>query len=121
MRINLQTPFADKDKAKSLGARWDATQKVWYIVDVVDLTPFMRWIPNLEAARSAAAGGSNASQQATHATHATRASHVATAVKPAKPATAAKPAFVTRSTRPVASCTCTVLPWDDCIHTTTGA
>lgn len=44
MRINLQCPFADKDAAKSLGARWDAARKTWYIVDMEDLTPFMRWI-----------------------------------------------------------------------------
>ena len=37
MRINLVTPFAEKDAAKALGARWDATKKLWYIVDVADL------------------------------------------------------------------------------------
>lgn len=46
MRINLKTPFAEKDAVKALGARWDAAQKLWYIVDVTDLTPFLRWIPN---------------------------------------------------------------------------
>ena len=51
MRINLVTPFAEKDAVKALGARWDAAQKVWYIKDVADLTPFLRWIPNTEVAR----------------------------------------------------------------------
>jgi hypothetical protein len=50
MRINLTTPFSDKDAAKALGAKWDGKRKVWYIVDVADLTPFMRWIPDLAAA-----------------------------------------------------------------------
>ena len=50
MRINLVTPFAEKDAVKALGARWDASKKLWYIVDVADLTPFMRWIPNMEVA-----------------------------------------------------------------------
>ena len=50
MRINLVTPFADKDAAKALGARWDAAKKIWYIIDVADLTPFARWIPNIRAA-----------------------------------------------------------------------
>lgn len=50
MRINLVTPFAEKDAAKALGARWDAAKKCWYVVDVADLTPFSRWIPNMEAA-----------------------------------------------------------------------
>lgn len=44
MRINLSCPYAEKDLAKSLGARWDIARKVWYIVDIEDLTPFMRWI-----------------------------------------------------------------------------
>jgi hypothetical protein len=65
MRINLVTPFADKDKAKALGARWDSTRKVWYIVDVADLTPFMRWIPDMDEATGQRdiPGGANASNK----------------------------------------------------------
>lgn len=44
MRINLNCPYAEKDQAKSLGARWDAARKTWYIENVEDLTPFMRWV-----------------------------------------------------------------------------
>lgn len=50
MRINLVTPFAEKDAVKALGARWDAAKKCWYVVDVADLAPFKRWIPDMEAA-----------------------------------------------------------------------
>ena len=57
MRINLVTPFAEKDAVKALGARWDASQKLWYIVDVADLTPFLRWIPNMEAAKDGSDAG----------------------------------------------------------------
>lgn len=46
MRINLNCPYDEKDQAKALGARWDG--KTWYIVDVEDLTPFMRWIDRKE-------------------------------------------------------------------------
>jgi hypothetical protein len=53
MRINLVTPFADKDQAKALGARWDPVKKNWYIVDVADLTPFALWIPNAAGAVAA--------------------------------------------------------------------
>lgn len=53
MRINLVTPFAEKDAVKALGARWDPAQKVWYINDIVDLIPFARWIPDLKAASGA--------------------------------------------------------------------
>lgn len=49
MRINLITPFAEKDQVKALGARWDSQKKVWYIKDVEDLTPFQRWIPEAAA------------------------------------------------------------------------
>ncbi len=45
MRTNLQVPFAEKDQAKELGARWDATKRVWYVQNVTDLTAFARWLP----------------------------------------------------------------------------
>lgn len=101
MRINLVTPFADKDKAKALGARWDATRKVWYIVDVADLSPFMRWIPDMDAARSEAAtpGSAHPAPQAR------------SVVKNSAPA------VTTRSDQQLPCCTCAVLPWDDCPHT----
>lgn len=98
MRINLVTPFAEKDAAKALGARWDAAKKCWYIVDVADLTPFSRWIPNMEAA---VAVSDNAQQ----------------------PMARPKLALATPATAPAnsgtdtANCGCDVLPWDDCEHT----
>jgi hypothetical protein len=95
MRINLVTPFAEKDAVKALGARWDATKKLWYIIDVSDLTSFLRWIPNVDAAMT----GSDAAASAT------------------------KSRTLKTSPGPVASanqvphCGCDVLPWDDCAHT----
>jgi hypothetical protein len=44
--MNLQVPFADKDQAKKLGARWDAARKVWYVENKTDMAPFSRWAPN---------------------------------------------------------------------------
>ncbi|NHQ88563.1 hypothetical protein HA050_20910 [Iodobacter sp. HSC-16F04] len=49
MRVNLKVPFAEKDSAKALGARWDAAKKVWYIVDKADLSPFLQWIDDKAA------------------------------------------------------------------------
>lgn len=92
MRINLVTPFAEKDAVKALGARWDAAKKLWYITDVADLTPFMRWIPNLEAASELSGGAAKA---------------------PAK----SSPGVITKPTVVVAHCGCQVLPWVDCEHT----
>jgi hypothetical protein len=45
MRFDLKVPFADKDAAKKLGARWDAARKLWYIADKTDVTPFAKWSP----------------------------------------------------------------------------
>mgnify|MGYP001627112679 CR=1 FL=1 len=42
--IPLQVPFSEKDAAKSLGARWDAVAKLWYVPDGVDPAPFARWM-----------------------------------------------------------------------------
>jgi hypothetical protein len=100
MRINLVTPFADKDKAKALGARWDSIRKVWYIVDVADLTPFMRWIPDVDLATSQLDMPSDAIVS-----------------NPAKKPTGSQPAVTTRSDKQVHSCDCKVLPWEDCDHT----
>lgn len=44
-RINLKVPFAQKDQAKELGARWDSEQKTWYIPPGTDPTQFTRWMP----------------------------------------------------------------------------
>ncbi len=57
MRIDLKVPFAEKDTAKALGARWDAAMKIWYVKDIADLTPFLRWIPDVKAASEGSAGG----------------------------------------------------------------
>lgn len=45
MRIDLKVSYAEKDKAKALGARWDPGRRVWYIIDVENLKPFWKWIP----------------------------------------------------------------------------
>lgn len=33
MRYYLSTPFSDKNYVKSLGAKWDPTEKHWYVLD----------------------------------------------------------------------------------------
>jgi len=54
MRINLTCDFADKDIVKSLGAKWDSARKTWFIIDIEDLTPFMRWIPSHRSSQGTA-------------------------------------------------------------------
>ena len=43
MTTFLTVPFAEKDQAKSLGARWNAEKKKWYVPVGADLTPFKKW------------------------------------------------------------------------------
>lgn len=46
--ILLEVPFAEKDQAKSVGARWNPVEKKWYVPDDLeaDLSPFERWLPH---------------------------------------------------------------------------
>lgn len=55
MRTNLKVPFAEKDEAKKLGARWDAARKIWFVENKADLAPFARWSPTPHDASGAAA------------------------------------------------------------------
>ena len=41
----LVVPFAQKEEAKALGARWDAAAKKWYVPLDKDLAAFKRWLP----------------------------------------------------------------------------
>ena len=42
--INLKVPFNEKDQAKSLGARWNAEAKLWYVPQGVEAEPFEKWV-----------------------------------------------------------------------------
>lgn len=50
----LDVPFAEKDHAKSLGARWDSVRRSWYVPHGTDIHLFKRWWP--ETLRDAASG-----------------------------------------------------------------
>ena len=43
-RVYLNVPYAEKDAARRLGARWDASRRKWYVPDGSDLGPFQRWL-----------------------------------------------------------------------------
>lgn len=50
----LAVPFTEKNKAKSLGARWDRAEKSWYVPAGTDLSSFSKWMPqNIEARQEA--------------------------------------------------------------------
>jgi hypothetical protein len=40
----LNVPFADKDRAKALGAQWQPDQKHWFVPAGRDLAPFASWL-----------------------------------------------------------------------------
>ena len=43
-RVSLNCPKEEKDEAKGLGAKWDASRYVWYVPAGNDLTPFEKWL-----------------------------------------------------------------------------
>ena len=45
LKIYLNVPYAQKDAAKALGARWDAPAKRWYVPADKDVTLFAQWQP----------------------------------------------------------------------------
>jgi hypothetical protein len=45
LKTYLNVPFAQKDAAKALGARWDAVNKRWYVPADKDITLFAQWQP----------------------------------------------------------------------------
>jgi len=44
-RVLLDCPYAEKEVAKSHGARWDRVQKKWYVEAGTYLAPFAAWLP----------------------------------------------------------------------------
>ncbi len=43
----LTVPYAQKDEAKSLGARWDPANKKWYVPSNIDINLFSAWLPSV--------------------------------------------------------------------------
>ena len=39
----LNVPFAQKDAAKALGAKWNPTKKQWYVPANLDIALFAQW------------------------------------------------------------------------------
>jgi hypothetical protein len=49
----LNVPYAEKDEARALGARWNPGRKRWYVPAGVAVEPFAKWLSK----DGAAAGG----------------------------------------------------------------
>ncbi len=46
MSLLLNVPFAEKDEAKSLGAKWNPSCKKWYVESRQDYPKFSKWLLN---------------------------------------------------------------------------
>jgi beta-lactamase regulating signal transducer with metallopeptidase domain len=77
-----------------------AAKKCWYIVDVADLAPFARWIPNMAAAMENSTDGA-----------------ASVTKSPSKAQINQYQGPTTGSTSEVQHCGCDVRPWEDCVHT----
>jgi len=44
MTTFLTVPYAEKDEARALGARWNPGRKRWYVPTGVALDPFQKWL-----------------------------------------------------------------------------
>jgi hypothetical protein len=54
--IILKVPYAEKDQAKALGAKWNSARKAWYVPDGQAATGFEKWIAPGQATAGASAG-----------------------------------------------------------------
>lgn len=93
MRLDLKVPYAEKDQAKQLGARWDPARKLWYIDDKLDAGLFARWQPRPHDAAAPPAAATAAGGQRR------------------RPA-GSEPQRGSRYVEQASVCDC--LPWDDC-------
>jgi hypothetical protein len=51
----LKVPYAEKDQAKALGARWNNERKTWYVPDGQPSAPFEQWLSGAQDAAGAGA------------------------------------------------------------------
>ena len=63
--ISLKVPFSEKDQAKSLGARWNAEAKHWYVPQGADSTPFEKWFTSEQPQSTTLSPAKTASQSNT--------------------------------------------------------
>ena len=76
----LNVPFAQKDAAKALGARWDATNKKWYVPADKDITLFAQWQPQSDSAESPSTTTSKPGSRATSSKTSSSANNTTTGV-----------------------------------------
>ena len=78
-KVYLNVPYAQKDAAKALGARWDAANKKWYVPAGKDISLFAAWQPS-DASESASAAASSPKSRAASANNLSSANNGSDAV-----------------------------------------
>jgi exodeoxyribonuclease VII large subunit len=58
MATYLKVPFAQKDRVKALGAKWDAAQRQWFVPPGLELEQFTAWLPAATAQSAASPSAS---------------------------------------------------------------
>jgi hypothetical protein len=60
----LKVPYAQKDQAKALGARWNNERKTWYVPDGQPSAPFEQWLlPGQQDQAGSATGAATGKQR----------------------------------------------------------
>lgn len=98
-QLLLNVPFAAKDQAKGLGARWDPQQRSWYVPLGVDIQPFQAWWP-----QELKAQGAHALEQL---------KNTGAAAKPVAARSASAATAIVTGPAQVAPDTSDKLPWED--------
>ena len=71
MRTDLKVPFAEKEEAKNLGAKWDPKNKTWYVENCSPMSSFAKWLPLSLSLKPSDAFRSEAQAKAGESGHAT--------------------------------------------------
>lgn len=45
MKTYLKVPYSQHHEARRHGARFDQARKTWYVENLSDLEPFLKWMP----------------------------------------------------------------------------
>lgn len=65
-KIYLNVPYAQKDTAKALGAKWDPAKKQWYVPASMDITLFAKWQGEASTVKSSTPAKGNSKSRASN-------------------------------------------------------
>ena len=107
-RVYLNVPFAEKDSAKRLGARWCPEKRQWWVGNVGACPGVHRWLVPGKLRDQA--------KEADDFLRGVRPNKKKKRPK-ARPVDQHAPRFTPRTDFSLPECACTSRPWEHCIHT----